>query len=871
MNYLAKITRSYALVTVGIIAVMVFSLCAPSAQAAEDADLISQLVAAAKRNGNARRGMEVLRSARFACLSCHRVGRHGGTIGPPLSEIGKSLSAEQIAEALLWPRRQVKPEYVAWQITTSDGRLLQGYKQKIAPGAIELLETSSGKPVRLNAADIAGEQQIGTLMPEGLVAAMTAAESSDVLKSLLELGNTPGLADYLDHPHHHQPASFTYDRAPLHPADRPGWQHKVNRDRLYDFYSKEADFFRRQVERPSLLPPFPGLDGGKLGHWGNQNEEVWRDGRWSKTDLGTLLSGVFLAPGLTLSKSVCVRLGEKGELAVCFNPETLRYEALWQGGFVKLSPVRHGFMDGLRAAGPFLRTPAGERAQQPFVYRGFYRFGKRVVFAYRAGDTEMLDAPWVEDGKFSRVVAPRGEHPLKEAVQGGPAQWPESFEVRGQLGTGSPYAVDTIPLPTDNPWKALLFIGDHDFLSDSSAMVCTMTGDVWHVTGLDATLEKVRWRRFASGLHQALGLVVHQDHVYVLGRDQITRLHDLNRDGEADFYECVSNAYITSPSGHDYIAGLARDAEGRFYTASSKQGLIRISADGRNVELLATGFRNPDGLGLAHDGAVTVPSSEGDWTAASMICLVKPREPGGSASAAAPPHFGYGGPPAGRPPDLPLVYLPRGLDNSSGGQITVPDDRWGPLAGQLLHFSFGAGSHFLVLRDEVAGQAQGAVVPLIGEFRSGAHRGRFNPADGQLYVSGMAGWGTYTPDDGCFHRVRYTGKPVQLPQSFHVHENGVLLRFTAPVDQAMVADVQNHFAQVWNYRYSSGYGSPEFSTRHPGVEGHDPLAIAAVHVIDERSIFLELPDLQPVSQLHLYLQLDRGRPQELFATIHRLD
>jgi putative heme-binding domain-containing protein len=155
MNYLAKITRSYALVTVGIIAVMVFSLCAPSAQAAEDADLISQLVAAAKRNGNARRGMEVLRSARFACLSCHRVGRHGGTIGPPLSEIGKSLSAEQIAEALLWPRRQVKPEYVAWQITTSDGRLLQGYKQKIAPGAIELLETSSGKPVRLNAADIA--------------------------------------------------------------------------------------------------------------------------------------------------------------------------------------------------------------------------------------------------------------------------------------------------------------------------------------------------------------------------------------------------------------------------------------------------------------------------------------------------------------------------------------------------------------------------------------------------------------------------------------------------------------------------------------------------------------------------------------------
>ena len=28
----------------------------------------------------------------------------------------------------------------------------------------------------------------------------------------------------------------------------------------------------RRSPRPPLLPPFPGLDGGKLGHWGNQNE-----------------------------------------------------------------------------------------------------------------------------------------------------------------------------------------------------------------------------------------------------------------------------------------------------------------------------------------------------------------------------------------------------------------------------------------------------------------------------------------------------------------------------------------------------------------------------------------------------------------------
>ena len=77
-------------------------------------------------------------------------------------------------------------------------------------------------------------------------------------------------------------------------------------------------------------------------------------------------------------------------------------------------------------------------------------------------------------------------------------------------------------------------------------MLCTIQGDVWRVEGLDEKLENVRWSRFATGLHQALGLVVADGKVYVLGRDQITRLHDLNGDGEADFYECFSNAYPTS-------------------------------------------------------------------------------------------------------------------------------------------------------------------------------------------------------------------------------------------------------------------------------------------------------------------------------------
>ena len=106
-----------------------------------------------------------------------------------------------------------------------------------------------------------------------------------------------------------------------------------------------------------------------------------------------------------------------------------------------------------------------------------------------------------------------------------------------------------------------------------------------------------------------------------------------------------------------------------------------------------------------------------------MICEVRP---GG--------HYGYGGPRTNQPPDLPLVYLPRGLDNSSGAQVTVPDDRFGPLQGQLLHFSFGAGTYFLLLREKVDGQPQGRGRALARRIPLGAHRGRFNPRDGQLYV-----------------------------------------------------------------------------------------------------------------------------------------
>ncbi len=825
-----------------------------------DPSTVAALLAEARTHGDARRGAEVFASAKFACLTCHKVAGQGGEVGPDLSTAGLCIKPEEVVESILWPKLKVTPGYEAVAVATADGRVRQGYRQSETDAEVVFRDTATNEVARLPRGEIEAVREVGTLMPEGLAAAMIPAERRDLVRFLLDLGR-PGSAtasDLIRHAHA-SPATFPYDRAPLDPARSPDWQHPVNRGRLYDFYAKEAAHFRKLAESPSLLPDFPGLDGGKDGHWGNQNEKVWADVRWNSADLGTVLSGVFRGGGVIVPKGVCVRLGDRGEMAACFNPETLTYDAVWTGGFVRFSDVRHGFMDGLLIDGAPEPKPPGEKPAGPFVYHGFYRSGKRVVFAYKLGDVEMLDSPWVEGGEFARIVGPAKDHPLRNLTSGGPSKWPRVIETKGTLGKAGPYAIDTIEPPFENPWKALMFFGDHDFLPDGSAMICTMEGDVWHVTGLDATLEHVRWRRFASGLHQALGLKVAEGKVYVLGRDQITRLVDLDGDGEADFHDCFSNAYETSTAGHDFICGLQRDDQGRFYTNSGRQGLIRIAADGRSVETLAGGFRNPDGLGLGPDGTITSPSSEGEWVPASMIAEVRP---GG--------HYGAKGPRDGKTPDLPLVYLPRGLDNSSAGQVFADSDRFGPLGGHWLHLSFGAGAWFLVLRDQVDGQPQGAVVPMPGHFASGVHRGRMNPRDGQLYVSGMAGWGTYTPLDGCFQRVRYTGEPAQLPVGIRAFENGVLLTFSRPVDPETARLPTSTFAQAWNYRYSPSYGSRELSPGHPGVPGHDRLAIKSARPIGSHQLFLEIPDIQPVDQLHLQVVPNPGETVDLFATVHRL-
>ena len=640
-------------------------------------------------------------------------------------------------------------------------------------------------------------------------------------------------------------ASVLPVRAPLIPESYPQHAHNVNRDRVFNFYAKQAADWRNNPR--DLLPEFPGLDGGVMGHWGNQNEQTWSDGRWNEMDIGSCMAGVFRsAKDTTIAKALCVKVGDH---SACYDPLTDEWKAVWQGGFVKFSAVRHGLMDGILMNGKRVDETVARSGPIP-KYRGYFRHGERTIFAL--GDDGLMSLK-MENGTLQRET---GES-LRSLTKGGPTQWPQILETAlmpGDSVPGSPYVVDTLTLPFGNPWKSLFFLGGHDFFANGDVAVCTMTGDVWRLS----IGSKLKWKRMAAGLHQPLGLLVIDDKVYVQGRDQITRLHDLNGDGEADFYECLTNDFDTPTGGHDYMCGLERDRTGNFYTVSGKQGLLRI-VPGKRAEVMASGFRNPDGIGLASDGTLTVPYSEGEWTPTSAIAQISI---GG--------YYNYPGPKPGVKSLPPLLWLPRGEDNSAGGQTWVPDDRWGPLNGQMIHLSYGAGTHFLVLRQNVNDVWQGAAVPLPGGFNAGAHRGRFSPHDGQLYVSGMTGWGTYTPDDGCLHRVRYAGGAANLPVAFEARDNGILITFSEK-PHISASNAALHFAQCWNYRVSAAYGSPELSLRQPGKPGHDVLQITSAHLVgDGRQLFLEIPQLQPAAQIHLVVQPQPGISRELFLTAHAL-
>jgi len=488
--------------------------------------------------------------------------------------------------------------------------------------------------------------------------------------------------------------------------------------------------------------------------------------------------------------------------------------------------------------------------------------------------------------------------------------WPEVVETVGKLSekAGEPYVVDDVSLPVANPWKAPMFTSAFDFLPDGRAVIATFHGDVLVASGIDDRLAKVTWRRFAAGLYHPLGLKVVNGEVLVTCRDGLWKLRDTDGDGEADRYDVFNFELQTTKNFHEFVFDLQADAAGNLYFIKAgpvrKGGrgfdeicdhhgaLFKVSPDGKKFELFATGFRAPNGIGMSPTGQITTGDNEGTWTPMCRLNWVKQGGFYGVVDLAhrttAPTDY-----------DRPLCWFPKEIDNSSGGQVWVTSDKFGPWKDRLLHLSYGTCSLYGVLPQEVTfngqPQMQGGVTRFNVDFGSGAMRARFNPKDGQLYVTGLRGWQTTATQNGCFQRVRYTGVAARMPIALAATKQGVRVDFTCELDAQAAADAGNWNLEAWNYVWSSAYGSPEISTTETKVAAtelgndgrlqfskaqmaerkHDTLVVkSATLSADRRSVFLTIPDLRPAMQMQLKYELKSADGAELrgqvINTIHAL-
>ena len=337
---------------------------------------------------------------------------------------------------------------------------------------------------------------------------------------------------------------------------------------------------------------------------------------------------------------------------------------------------------------------------------------------------------------------------------------------------------------------------------------------------------------------------------------------DLQTDKDGNLYYCRSGHYLQSKRGDNCV-------------------VYKVSPDGKKLEKFATGFREPNGLSIGPDGMMTVADNEGNGIPQTPIYrLLQGKD------------YGFTPSPTGKVNDgswkmlqKPIVWLGPKVDTSAGTQVWAPrraeprkgpgkdgtrvltDDgspTWGPLAGKLLHTSYGNCALFHLMIDKSAEPWQGCVWKFPLTFNSGIMRARFNPKDGQLYVCGLRGWGTSAVKDGQFARVRFTGNESPIPLDYRVSKAGLEFTFTGPLDKKSAEDDDN-WAGVWS----------DALKKTPGPKDLREMPITAVRLSeDKKTVTIAVDKLRPVPNFSLQYRIKSAGGSkvegELHGTIHRV-
>ena len=160
---------------------------------ASNAGDIAAMVTNVQKNGNPVEGETIYRRLALACTACHAIGGAGGKVGPDMTTIGASAPLDYLIESLYVPNAKVKEGYNAIALSLKGGRAANGVLLRETPDAV-FLRDAAGTETSVPKADITARENVGSIMPAGLLNTLTDREKAHVFAFLSQLGK-PGPFD----------------------------------------------------------------------------------------------------------------------------------------------------------------------------------------------------------------------------------------------------------------------------------------------------------------------------------------------------------------------------------------------------------------------------------------------------------------------------------------------------------------------------------------------------------------------------------------------------------------------------------------------------------------------------------------------------